>query len=275
MVKIFAPAKVNLTLHVTGQRADGYHSLDSLVAFVDVGDQITADPASKTSLSVTGPFAQGVPTDAQNLVVKAADACGYSMALTLDKHLPPSSGIGGGSSDAAATLKAAMRLGGPQVTSDHALLLGADVPVCLASKSTRMEGIGDILTPIHFPALHLVLVNPGVQVSTPEVFGSLERKDNHPMPEVLPRWPDSLAFVDWLGTQRNDLQSPAAKVAPEIAAVLVALALSSEVLLTRMSGSGATCFAVYPDRFSAETAAAQLAQNNPWWWVKPASTLPA
>jgi 4-diphosphocytidyl-2-C-methyl-D-erythritol kinase len=115
MVKVFAPAKVNLTLHVTGQRADGYHSLDSLVAFVDVGDQISADPAPETSLSVTGPFAQGVPTDSQNLVVKAAHACGHPMALTLDKHLPPSSGIGGGSADAAATLKAAMRLGGPCV----------------------------------------------------------------------------------------------------------------------------------------------------------------
>jgi len=275
MVKVFAPAKINLSLHVTGQRYDGYHMLDSLVAFVDVGDQITAGVADKTRLTVTGPFAQGVPLGDSNLVVKAATACGFPMELSLDKHLPPSSGIGGGSADAAATIRAAMRLGGPQMTSDHALLLGADVPVCLASKSTRMQGIGDVLTPVKLPSLHLVLVNPGVEVSTPAVFAQLARKDNDPMPKELPHWPDSLAFTDWLGTQRNDLQNPAVKLAPEVAAVLVALALSPEVLLTRMSGSGATCFAIYPDRFKAEAAAAQIAQSNPWWWVKAASTLPA
>ncbi|MBU2934683.1 MULTISPECIES: 4-(cytidine 5'-diphospho)-2-C-methyl-D-erythritol kinase [Pacificibacter] len=275
MVKVFAPAKINLSLHVTRQRHDGYHMLDSLVAFVDVGDQITAEVADKTRLTVTGPFAQGVPLGDSNLVVKAATACGFPMELSLDKHLPPSSGIGGGSADAAATIRAAMRLGGPQMTSDHVLLLGADVPVCLASKSTRMQGIGDVLTPVKLPSLHLVLVNPGVEVSTPAVFAQLARKDNDPMPKELPHWPDSLAFTDWLGTQRNDLQSPAAKLAPEVAAVLVALALSPEVLLTRMSGSGATCFAIYPDRFKAEAAAAQIAQSNPWWWVKAASTLPA
>ena len=274
MVKIFAPAKINLSLHVTGQRSDGYHMLDSLVVFVDVGDQISAEAANETTLAVSGPFAQGVPTDGQNLVVKAAEASGLPMALTLDKHLPPSSGIGGGSADAAATLRAAMRLGGAQMTKDHALLLGADVPVCLASKSTRMQGVGDVLTPVTLPALHLVLVNPRVEVPTPDVFARLERKDNPPMPKVLPRWPDSLAFVDWLGTQRNDLQDPAAKVAPEVAAVLVALALSPEVLLARMSGSGATCFGVYPDRSSADAADAQLSHSNPWWWVKAASTLP-
>jgi 4-diphosphocytidyl-2-C-methyl-D-erythritol kinase len=275
MVKVFAPAKINLSLHVTGQRNDGYHMLDSLVAFVDVGDQITAEVADETRLAVTGPFAQGVPLDETNLAVKAASACGFPMALTLDKNLPPSSGIGGGSADAAATIRAAMRLGGPKMTHDHALLLGADVPVCLASKSTRMQGVGDVLTPIKLPALHIVLVNPGVEVSTPAVFTRLDCKDNQPMPEVLPHWPDSLAFTDWLGTQRNDLQSPAVKLAPEVAAVLVALALSPEVLLTRMSGSGATCFAIYPDRFAAEAAAALIAQSNPWWWVKAASTLPA
>ncbi|MEM5476370.1 4-(cytidine 5'-diphospho)-2-C-methyl-D-erythritol kinase [Pacificibacter sp. AS14] len=275
MVEVFAPAKINLSLHVTGQRSDGYHMLDSLVAFVDVGDQIVAEASNETSLAVTGPFALGVPTGDSNLVVKAAKACGFPMALTLDKHLPPSSGIGGGSADAAATIRAAMRLGGPMVSPDHALLLGADVPVCLASKSTRMRGVGDVLTQTNLPALHIVMVNPRVEVSTPAVFAQLTCKDNHPMPEDLPHWPDSLAFADWLGTQRNDLQSSAAKLAPEIAAVLVALALSPEVLMSRMSGSGATCFAIYPDRFKAEAAAARIAHSNPWWWVKAASTLPA
>ncbi|ALI55270.1 4-(cytidine 5'-diphospho)-2-C-methyl-D-erythritol kinase [Celeribacter marinus] len=274
-VKIFAPAKINLTLHVTGQRADGYHLLDSLVAFVDIGDQITAQRADQSSLIVTGPFADGVPTDATNLVMKAAQISGLHMQMGLDKRLPPSSGIGGGSTDAAATLKAAARLGASPVTPAQALRLGADVPVCLAAKPMRMRGIGEDVQQIKLPALHMVLVNPRVAVSTPEVFKRLEAKDNAPMPEVLPDWPDGVAFADWLTTQRNDLQRPAVKVMPEIAAVLTALALLPNVLATRMSGSGATCFAVFERREEAEAAAAQLAHGNPWWWVKPASTLPA
>ncbi|MEM5467356.1 4-(cytidine 5'-diphospho)-2-C-methyl-D-erythritol kinase [Celeribacter marinus] len=274
-VKIFAPAKINLTLHVTGQRADGYHLLDSLVAFVDIGDQITAQRTDQSSLIVTGPFADGVPTDATNLVMKAAQISGLHMQIGLDKRLPPSSGIGGGSTDAAATLKAAARLGASPVTPAQALRLGADVPVCLAAKPMRMRGIGEDVQQIKLPALHMVLVNPRVAVSTPEVFKRLEAKDNAPMPEVLPDWPDGVAFADWLTTQRNDLQRPAVKVMPEIAAVLTALALLPNVLATRMSGSGATCFAVFERREEAEAAAAQLAHGNPWWWVKPASTLPA
>jgi len=274
-VKIFAPAKINLTLHVTGQRADGYHLLDSLVAFVDIGDQITAQRTDQSSLIVTGPFADGVPTDATNLVMKAAQISGLHMQIGLDKRLPPSSGIGGGSTDAAATLKAAARLGASPVTPAQALCLGADVPVCLAAKPMRMRGIGEDVQRVKLPALHMVLVNPRVAVSTPEVFKRLEAKDNAPMPEVLPDWPDGVAFADWLTTQRNDLQRPAVKVMPEIAAVLTALALLPNVLATRMSGSGATCFAVFERREEAEAAAAQLAHGNPWWWVKPASTLPA
>ncbi|MEN8838460.1 MAG: 4-(cytidine 5'-diphospho)-2-C-methyl-D-erythritol kinase [Celeribacter marinus] len=274
-VKIFAPAKINLTLHVTGLRADGYHLLDSLVAFVDIGDQITAQRADQSSLIVTGPFADGVPTDATNLVMKAAQASGLHMQLGLDKRLPPSSGIGGGSTDAAATLKAAARLGASPVPPAQVLRLGADVPVCLAAKPMRMRGIGEDVQRVKLPALHMVLVNPRVAVSTPEVFKRLEAKDNAPMPEVLPDWPDGVAFADWLTTQRNDLQRPAVKVMPEIAAVLTALALLPNVLATRMSGSGATCFAVFEHREEAEAAAAQLAHGNPWWWVKPASTLPA
>lgn len=274
-VKIFAPAKINLTLHVTGQREDGYHLLDSLVAFVDVGDQIVAETASETSLDVAGPFADGVPTDGSNLVCRAAELSGQPMGLTLHKHLPPSSGIGGGSADAAATLRAAARLGAPMASPDDVLRLGADVPVCLRGKPVRMRGIGEVIDPLRIPALHMVLVNPRVEVSTPDVFRRLERKDNAPMPDVLPDWPDSLAFIDWLGTQRNDLQDPAAKLAPEIAAALVALSLLPGAQMVRMSGSGATCFALFDDRFKADAAAAQLADGNPWWWVRVASTLPA
>jgi 4-diphosphocytidyl-2-C-methyl-D-erythritol kinase len=167
-----------------------------------------------------------------------------------------------------------MDLGSGVITAEHALLLGADVPVCLASQSTRMQGIGEILTPVKLPELHMVLVNPRVEVSTPDVFRRLESKTNAAMPERLPEWPDELAFMDWLGVQRNDLQTPAAKLAPEIAAVLVTLALMEGVRLTRMSGSGATCFALFDTREIADAAAAELARHNPWWWVKSASTIP-
>lgn len=271
----FAPAKINLSLHVTGQRSDGYHLLDSLVTFVDVGDEIKVQKAPKPQLTVGGPFGQGVPTDDSNLVMKAAKLSGLSLAMHLEKNLPPSSGIGGGSSDAAATLRAAMELGAGEISAAQSLVLGADVPVCLASHPTRMSGIGDVLAPVTCPQIHMVLVNPRVEVSTPEVFKRLQSKDNAPMPEELPKWPDGLAFTDWLSAQRNDLQTPAAKAAPEIAAVLVTLALMEGVRLTRMSGSGATCFAVFDSREIADAAAAELSKNNPWWWVKSASTLPS
>ena len=273
-VKVFAPAKINLTLHVTGQRDDGYHLLDSLVAFVDLGDQVTATPAATSSLSVTGPFTEGVPTDETNLVMRAAELAGTPMEMVLDKRLPPASGIGGGSSDAAATLRAAARLGAEPVTAERALSLGADVPVCLATKPVRMRGIGDELTPVAMPALHMVLVNPRVEVSTPEVFKALSSKDNMEMPDLLPDWPDSLSFIDWLGTQRNDLERPAVKLVPDVAAALTALALAPGAQMVRMSGSGATCFALFEDRYKADAAALQLAEDNPWWWIKSASTMP-
>lgn len=274
-VKLFAPAKINLTLHITGQRTDGYHLLDSLVVFVDTGDQVTAERSETSTLNVTGPFAAGVPTGPENLVMKAADMAGVPMALTLDKRLPPASGIGGGSTDAAATLKAAARLGGARVPPETVATLGADVPVCMRAGPARMRGIGEIVEPLRLPALHMVLVNPRVEVSTSAVFKGLTTKDNAPMDDTLPAFPDGLALIDWLTTQRNDLQKPAIKAAPEVAAVLTALALTPEVLMVRMSGSGATCFGLFKDRDSADFAAAQIAAANPWWWVKPASSLPA
>ena len=274
--RVFAPAKINLALHVTGQRADGYHVLDSLVAFADVGDQVVAAPAAGagSSLSVTGAFAPEIPDGADNLVLRAAEASGVPMDLTLDKRLPPASGIGGGSADAAATLRAALRLGGAPIARERVLALGADVPVCLASKPARMRGIGDDITPLSLPPLHMVLVNPRLPVSTPAVFARLAQKENAPMPDDLPGWPDGLSLVDWLSLQRNDLQMPAVKEVPEIAAVLTALALTDGALLTRMSGSGATCFALFESRPHADAAAARLAEGNPWWWVKSASTMP-
>lgn len=262
-----APAKINLTLHVTGQRPDGYHLLDSLVAFADVGDDVSARPASHTRLRVTGPMAAGVPEDARNSVLRAAALIGVEAEITLDKHLPAAAGIGGGSSDAAATLRALARISGCAVPED-VLSLGADVPVCLLARGARMRGIGDDVAPVEgMPALDAVLVNPRVPVATPAVFSRLERRENAGLPAVLPRWRDGTELARWLGAQRNDLEAPAQALCPEIGAVLAALRAGGGCTLARMSGSGATCFGLCPDTAAARIEAARIAAERPDWWV--------
>ncbi len=252
----FAPAKLNLTLHVTGQRADGYHLLDSLVVFADVGDRLTYASGAELRLSVTGAFAEGVPTDARNLVWQAAELCGWTGHISLEKNLPHGAGIGGGSSDAAAVLR---DLGGPL---SRAAELGADVPVCLSFVPQRMRGIGEVLDAAPaVPALDLVLVNPGVHVPTPEVFTALQQKENAPMEQIFPGGD----FPGWLAAQRNDLQAPAVACAPQITEALAAL---NDAQLVRMSGSGATCFGIYGDVASARAAADQIAKAHPNWWVQ-------
>lgn len=267
--KIFAPAKLNLTLHVTGQRKDGYHLLDSLVVFADVGDRISIRPAEANKLQVIGPRAEGVPTDGSNLVCKAADLYGVPVEITLSKHLPAMAGIGGGSSDAAATVLALAELTGdtrlPDVTG-----LGADVRVCLMRQAARMRGFGEDVTPVEgLPPLFAVLANPGVDVPTPAVFKALESKDNAPMPKKLPRWKTTEALIAWLATQRNDLEAPAIASAPVIADVLKQLSALPGAELARMSGSGATCFALFETRETAEAGAKALRETYPNWWITP------
>lgn len=257
----FAPAKINLTLHVTGQRADGYHLLDSLVVFADVGDVVRVSPADEMSLQVTGPRAFGVPEDARNLCWKAAEAFGAPVAITLEKHLPAAAGIGGGSSDAAAVLRAMEAAFGWRFEG-HALVLGADVPVCRLAQAARMSGIGEIVEPVTVPALHAVLVNPGVEVPTPTVFRGLASKQNAPMAAL----PEPSAFFDWLAGQRNDLEPPALAETPVIGQVLEALT-EAGAGLSRMSGSGATCFGLFEDASAAQRAARHLQQAQPGWWV--------
>ena len=267
IIKAFAPAKVNLTLHVTGQRADGYHLLDSLVVFADVGDRITVMPADEMSLEVTGPMAEGVPADGSNLVMKAAALYGVPLRILLSKHLPAAAGIGGGSSDAAATVMAIADLLEDKRLPDVSSL-GADVRVCLMRQAARMSGIGEQVVPVpNLPALHAVLVNPGVDVPTPSVFKALETRQNPPMPKRLPRWKDAAVLTNWLAAQRNDLETPAIAQAPVIAEVLAALDLCDGVQLARMSGSGATCFGLFPTPETAAAAAAKLAGEAPNWWV--------
>ena len=278
-VSEFAPAKINLCLHVTGQRADGYHLLDSLVAFAGVGDRVTARRAEALSLALSGPFGADLPSGDDNLVLRAARLAqpGLAAALALDKHLPPASGIGGGSADAAATVRALDRLAGAAAPRDAAGLaaLGADVPVCLGSARARMRGIGDRLDPVTLPPGWILLVNPRIEVPTPAVFRALAQKDNAPLPKILPAWPDLAALARWLQDQRNDLQAPALALAPVIGTVLELLEAQPGARIARMSGSGATCFALFTGRAEARAAAAAIGAAQPGWWVAEGPLLPA
>jgi len=283
-VKVFAPAKINLTLHVTGQRADGYHLLDTLVAFADIGDWITLHARHLPKrFEVTGPEAVPELDSDSNIIWRAAMRFwtpDIALSMQLEKHLPMASGIGGGSADAAATyrglplLRAAVEgrdePRGPTPQDARSLLeIGADVPVCVPSDPARVRGIGEQIAPVG--DLHpypIVLVNPRVQVSTPEVFSKLTVKDN---PGLDP-WPDSFgdrgAVLDWLGTQRNDLQDSAVQVCPAIDRVLGALARHDTCRLARMSGSGATCFGLFDRVHMAEAAAEAIRAAHPAWWVR-------
>lgn len=260
--EVFAPAKINLTLHVTGQRADGYHLLDSLVVFANVGDRLWFEPGPEMLLKVSGPFAQGVPTDQRNLVWQAAELASWTGRITLEKNLPHGAGIGGGSADAAATLTA---LGG----GAKAATLGADVPVCMRLAPTRMRGIGDQLDAADgIPPCWAVLVWPGVGVATPDIFKRLKNKTNSEMPEVLPTFQDHTGMTEWLGGMRNDLQASCEALVPEVSQALKALAGCEGAGLARMSGSGSTCFGLFETLSQADAAAQKIARAHPEWWVK-------
>lgn len=265
-----APAKVNLTLHVTGRRADGYHLLDSLVVFAGIGDLIEAEPGHGLSLSIDGPFGLDLSAGADNLVLRAAGlsrADGRGAALRLRKRLPVASGIGGGSTDAAATLRLLARMWDVSLPPAEAVLgLGADVPVCLLARPARMAGIGETLTPLTLPPFWMVLANPGTAVSTGAVFGGLARRDNPPMPETS-GFTDLTVFFDFVAAQRNDLEAPAITIAPIISETLAALAAQAGCRLARMSGSGATCFGLFAREQDAIRAAEALRAARPDWWI--------
>ncbi|MEW2913039.1 4-(cytidine 5'-diphospho)-2-C-methyl-D-erythritol kinase [Leisingera sp. JC11] len=263
--EVFAPAKINLTLHVTGRREDGYHLLDSLVAFADAGDRLALEPGAGLSLEVSGLFAEGVPADARNLVWQAAEGAGWTGRISLNKQLPHGAGIGGGSSDAAAVLRA-LAGQGAVIAEGLPLSLGADVPVCMAARAARMQGIGERVTPVELPELHALLVNPGVHVPTGPVFSALASRDNPPMPQDILSFTSGEDCAAWLAEQRNDLEAPAITVAPGIARVLSDLRNSRQSLLARMSGSGATCYALYPTKKAAHMAAYEIGAEHPEWW---------
>jgi 4-diphosphocytidyl-2-C-methyl-D-erythritol kinase len=276
-VALNAPAKVNLALHVTGRRADGYHLLDSIAVFAEIGDKITIAPAEALTLSVSGPFAQHAPGDASDLAHRAAEAffahTGISpgAAIALEKNIPAGAGLGGGSADAAAVLLDLNRYFAAGVAAEElsaiGLALGADVPMCLAGCALRARGVGeDIDRLAGWPALPMVLVWPGRPVSTAEAFRSLARWDNPPLPAP----PSSCApseVAGYLAHCRNDLEAPALKLCPDIGAVLDALRETHGCLIARMSGSGSACFGLYADAALAEAAAEQVAVARPDWWV--------
>lgn len=282
-VECLAPAKINLALHVTGKRADGYHLLDMLVAFGPVADRVSAMPSGEWSFDVIGPYAADVPAGLDNLAMRAAKLAAPNdpMSITLDKQLPAMSGIGGGSADAAATLRAMAQLARydlPSQTADWAdgdlsrratevLALGADVPMCVLSRGLRARRTGELLTPVALPDLPVVLVNPRVPVSTPAVFRALDGQFGAPMPETPPDFGDAADLIAWLATQRNDLQAPACQLAPAIAKVLDHLRQTEGCALARMSGSGATCFGLYLSTDQAAQAAQSIRDAIPGWWV--------
>lgn len=264
----FAPAKINLALHVTGRRSDGYHLLDSLVAFAGIGDLVTVEPAEREStLVVGGPESAGVPAGRENSILRAAALMGLPVAARLEKHLPSAAGIGGGSSDAAAALRAIAAMTGLPLP-DGIETLGADVPVCLLARAARMRGIGERVEPVALPPLPAVLVNPRRPLETAGVFAALKSRHNPPMPETLPPMLSVEGALQVLRGLRNDLEPAAAGLEPAVLGVLGALRLHPEVRLARMSGSGATCFGLCETPEAAARVAGMIAGRNAGWWVR-------
>jgi 4-diphosphocytidyl-2-C-methyl-D-erythritol kinase len=278
-----APAKINLTLRVLGRRADGYHELESLVAFADVGDMLRLRIGAPLTLEIGGPYAEACGAPADNLVLKAAAALSARVEglrlgrFVLTKELPVASGIGGGSSDAAAALRLLVHAN-RQIFSrvdfndsrvqEAALGVGADVPVCLSSRACIMRGVGEQLSdPLDLPHVPTLLVNPGVPLSTRDVFAKLGGKFSKPSSAEVPR--DFAALVEWLGQYGNDLTEPAIACVPVIADVLNALSALPGARLVRMSGSGSTCFALFASANEAAAAAQQLKTERKDWWGHP------
>ena len=285
LVRAFAPAKINLFLHIGEKRADGYHELESIAVFADICDLLTFAPAPTLSLTVNGPFAAGLGGEGDNLVLRAARAlaaeagCSDGAAITLTKNLPVASGIGGGSADAAAALRGLVQLWnledfGPYKTKAIAETLGSDVPVCVESRASWMEGRGEIVTWAKGIApLMLVLVNPGVAVSTAEVFRTLKTRTGIGKASRVPIDRDAWSLSSFVQSTTNDLEAPALAIAPVIADVLASLRAQKDVMIARMSGSGATCFALFETDEAAVAAADAIKAANPKWWVQAARIL--
>lgn len=281
-----ARAKVNLTLRVVGRRIDGYHDLESVVAFADCADRLSLLPGPELQLATTGPLASACGEVADNLVLKAARLLSERVpelktgVFTLYKALPVAAGIGGGSADAAAALRLLARANGLALddarVSEVAQLTGADVPVCVPSRPCVMTGVGENLLPLKLPKLPCVLVNPRLAVATKDVFAALGLRSGELLVGVTDViqaivWPEDGAraseWIEVFASTTNDLEEPARRIQPVIGEVLSALDEAGEARLVRMSGSGATCFAIFDDSRAAEAAAQKIRLAHPQWWV--------
>ncbi len=281
-----APAKINLALHVTRRREDGYHDLESLIVFADVADELEAHQADADRLDISGPFASALSGGGVNLVLRAIGAFRQrwpgtvpeGIAVNLVKNLPVSAGIGGGSADAAAALRILAAMSSETIPvselADLAATLGADVPACLISRPLVARGVGEILSPLpQFPDCHVVLVNPLVPVSTPDVFRRLRAHDNYPLPALPEPMTRPAQLGLWLAETRNDLQPPAVKLVPVIGEIVDDLAQTQGCILSRMSGSGATVFGLFGSEGQAYQAAQVMRERNPDYWVAAAPLL--
>lgn len=280
MLRVPAPAKINLFLHVGARRTDGYHDLQSLVCFAETGDVLTFSHAETLSLSVGGPFAASLANEDDNLILRAARALAAhacvekGAAIALAKNLPVASGIGGGSADAAAALRGLVKLWELKISDSDlnviALSLGSDVPVCLRSEPAMMEGRGEKVSPVGaLPSCAMVIANPGVAISTGEVFRRLGRMASDTLPSIPPfpavlRDPHDL--LRYLAATRNDMEAAAREIAPVIGDVLEALAVHG-AQLARMCGSGATCYGLFENDAAAATAVRAISQGHPDWWA--------
>ena len=277
-----ARAKVNLTLHIKGKRSDGYHELESLVVFADVCDELIFTPASEDSLSLEGPFAGLV--DGENLVLKAKRAVASWLGVTihgafrLKKNIPVAAGLGGGSSDAAAAIRALLKVcdnaAPAKAFISQSAAIGADVPVCLQNSAAWMCGLGERVTPVSgLTPLPAILVNPRIKLSTAAVFKTLNAKPLQPEevgpPPAFPGWKTPQEAAAWLKEGRNDLEAPAIALEPAVERVLATLRRLDGCLLSRLSGSGPTCFGIFSTQDAAGEAAREIERGYPKWWVQP------
>ncbi|MCA0423318.1 MAG: 4-(cytidine 5'-diphospho)-2-C-methyl-D-erythritol kinase [Proteobacteria bacterium] len=279
-----APAKINLTLHITGRRADGLHDLESLVVFADIGDRLTLTPAETPALILSGPTAQVAGPAADNLVLKAVAALAAefgglkSGAFDLEKHLPVAAGIGGGSADAAAALRLLCALNDLPLQDVRvqraARSIGADVPVCLSCEARIMKGTGERLgPPLRLPRLNAVLVNPGLPMATAAVFAELGLKPGETNPGAshvtIESPPDIATLLALIAEGRNDLQPAATRVQPIIGDVIDQISRQKDCVIARMSGSGATCFGIFETLDATFEAVRTLRRLRSNWWVQP------
>lgn len=279
-------AKINLALQLIARRPDGYHRLDSVVAFVDIGDALHAEPTEDDAISlhIDGEFGEGLSTT-DNLVIRAAQCLRehagvpFGVRIRLDKRIPVGAGLGGGSADAAAALRLLNRLWRLDYTlpmlAELAEPLGADVPACVFSQPLRMEGVGEELTPLpHVPRMAVVLAYPRRPLWTAQVYGAVEPGDfSGQLPPLPGMGAVSTEWTDWLHESANDLEPAALRLEGQVAAMLAALGKTRDCLLARMSGSGSACFALYAEETAARAAGAEIERAHPGWWLRASSIL--